>query len=86
MQKCEFFLSKINYLGQVIDEKGWTSDPNRVDSIKCMPTQTNVVASHDFGDWLTNYYNSYIPNMHVLRGPLNNLLKKDVKWNWTDEF
>ena len=72
------FLSKIKYLGQVIDEKGWTPDPNRADTIKYMPTLTNVAALQSF--WgLANYHNSYIPNMHILRAPLNHLLKKDVK-------
>ena len=79
-----FFLSKIKYLGQVIDEKGRTTDPNPVDEIKYMPALTNVAALRSF--WgLANYYNSYILNMHILRAPLNHLLKKDIKWNWTDE-
>ena len=32
-----------------------------------------------------NYYNEYIPNMHELRSPLNNLLKKDIIWDWSDK-
>ena len=84
MEKCEFFLSKIKYLGQVIDEKGSTPDPNRADAIKYMPAPTYVAALQSFLV-LANYYNSDIPNIHILRAPLNQLLKKDVKWNWTDE-
>ena len=50
----EFFLSKIKYLGQVIDEKGRTPDPNQADAIKYMPTQINVAALQSF--WgLANY-------------------------------
>ena len=81
-----FFLSKIEYLGQVIDEKGRTPDPNRADAIKYMPAPTNIAALQSF--WgLANYYISYVPNMHILRDPLNHLLKKkrkkkkDMKWN-----
>ena len=84
MEKCEYFLSKIKYLWQVIDEKGTTPDSNRTDAMKYMPTPTNIAALQSF--WgLANYYNSCIPNMHILRAPLNYLLKKDVKWNWTDK-
>ena len=75
MEKCE---SKIKYLGQVIDRKGRTPDPNRADAIKYMPTLTNVAALQSFLV-LANFYNSSIPNMHILRAPLNHLLKKDVK-------
>ena len=84
MEKCEFFQSKIKYLGQVIDKKGRTPDPNQADTIKHMPAPTNVAALQSFLG-LANYYNCYISNMHILRAPLNHLLKKDLKWNWTDE-
>ena len=74
------FLSKIKYLVQVNDVKGRTPDPNRADAIKYIPTPSNVAAFQAF--WgLANYYNSYILNMHIQRASLNNLLKKDVKWN-----
>ena len=49
MEKCDFFsLSNIIYLGQVIDQKGRTLDPNRADAIKYMPTKTNVAALQPF--------------------------------------
>ena len=75
MENVIFFLLKIKYLGDVIDENGRTPDPNRADAIKYMPASNNVAAFH----------NSHIWNMHILRSPLNHLLKKDVKWNWMDE-
>ena len=52
-----FFLSKIKYLGQVIDKKGRTPDPYRADAIKCLPTPTNAAALQSFGGggggWVT---------------------------------
>ena len=48
MEKCEFFLSKIKYLGQVIDEKDGTSDPNRGDAIKYITAPTNVATLQSF--------------------------------------
>ena len=48
MEKCEFFLSKIKYLGQIIDKKGRTPDPNRADTIKYIPTPTNAAALQSF--------------------------------------
>ena len=65
----------IKYPGQVIDEKGRTPDPNRADAIKYMPAPIDVATLQLFGG-LTNNYNSYIPNRHILRAPFNHLLKK----------
>ena len=40
---------------------------------------------NNFWSLLTTTIDIYIPNMHTLRAPLNHLLWKDIKWNWTDE-
>ena len=34
---------------------------------------------------LANYYQVFIPNMHNLRAPLNELLKEDKDYEWTPE-
>ena len=38
----KFFLSKIKYLGQVINEKGRIPDPNRADAIKYSYVKSSV--------------------------------------------
>ena len=37
--KSEFFISQIKHLGQIINAKGWTPDPERTEAIKSMPVQ-----------------------------------------------
>ena len=49
-----------------------------------MPASDNVQALQSFLD-LANFYQGFIKNMHNLRGPLNELLKKDKPWLWTPE-
>ena len=82
--KCEFFLKKIKYLGQIIDKDGRRPDPERSLAIKDMPEPHNVTTLQSFLG-LANYYQSFIPNMHSLRAPLNELLKKEKDWNWTED-
>ena len=69
-----FFKSKIKYLGQIIDVKGRKPDSLRLSAMKNMPAPTNVSILQAFLG-LANYYGNFIPNMHVLRAPLNKLLK-----------
>ena len=85
MDKCEFLKSKIKYLGQITDTKGRKPDPSRSSAIKNMPAPINVSTLQAFLG-LANYYDNFIPNMHILRAPLNKLLKKDSKLNWTTEY
>ena len=82
--KCDFCMNKIKYLGHIIDKDGRRPDPERATAIKDMPAPDNVTTLQSFLG-LANYYQSFIKNLHDLRAPLNELLKKDKKWRWTPE-
>ena len=85
-EKCEFFLEEIKYLGHIIDKDDRRPDPDRATAIKKknMPAPGNTTELQSFLG-LANYYQSFIPNMHNLRAPLNALLKKVSTWKWTPE-
>ena len=84
-EKCEFFLEEIKYLGHIIDKDDRRPDPDRATAIKKkMPVPGNITELQSFLG-LANNYQSFIPNMHNLRAPLNALLKKDSIWKWTPE-
>ena len=76
-------MSEIKYLGQIIDSDWRRPDPARAEAIKSMPIPQNVVMLQAFLG-LANYYGIYIPKMHNLRAPLNKLLKKGAKWEWSE--
>ena len=68
-KKCDFFMKRIKYLGQIIDKDDSRPDPEWASAIK------NMLALESFLS-LANYYNIFVPNMHDLQAPLNELLKK----------
>ena len=82
--KCDFFLPEIKYLGHIINRDGRRPDPERANAIRNMPAPDNAQALQRFLS-LTNLYQGFIKNMQNLRGPLNELLKKDKPWLWTPE-
>ena len=71
-------MNKIKYLGHIIDQDRRRPDPERTTAIKYMPAPDNVTTSQSFLG-LANYNQSFIKNLHDLRAPLNELLKKDKK-------
>ena len=82
--KCDFFLSEIKYLGYIINRDSRQPDPERANMIRNIPAPDNVQALQSFLV-LANFYQGFIKNMQNLRGPLNELLKKDKPWLGTPE-
>lgn len=81
--KCKFFQTSVKYLGFIFDKNGRRPDPENIHAIKQMAAPTDVSTLRSFLG-LVSHYSSFLPELHKLRGPLNNLLQKDTKWNWSN--
>ena len=81
-EKCHFMMSKIKYLGFVIDKNGRRPDPSRIEAIEKMPPPQDLTQVRAFLG-LINYYGAFVPEFRKIRAPLDALLKKDAKFIWS---
>ncbi|EYC24344.1 hypothetical protein Y032_0014g2450 [Ancylostoma ceylanicum] len=84
LEKCSFAKPEIRYLGFIVDKNGRRPNPEKIEAIKSMVEPKNVGQLRAFLGMIT-YYAAFMPTMKDLRGPLDALLKKDVKWEWTSK-
>ncbi|KIH52830.1 hypothetical protein ANCDUO_17061 [Ancylostoma duodenale] len=80
LDKCNFATTRITYLGYIIDKDGRRPDPSKIDAIQRMPAPKDIAQLRSF---LGLYYGRFVKEMHVLRAPLDALLKKNTKFEWT---
>ncbi|XP_055922719.1 uncharacterized protein K02A2.6-like, partial [Eupeodes corollae] len=80
--KCEFFKERISYLGFNIDRFGLSKNKDRIASVLEAPIPQCVSEVRAFVGMI-NYYSKFIPNFAHKMAPLYNLLKKDVKFQWS---
>ena len=77
--KCDFCQRLVEYLGHQVDADGLHTLPSKV-----VPEPENEQQLRSFLG-LLNYYSKFIPNLATILHPLNQLLRKDVHWEWTQE-
>ena len=80
--KCDFFKSKIHYLGHLILPEGISPLPNNLDCIKHMPAPKDTKKIKQFLS-LTGYYRKCVPRFADISRALTTLMKKDRKFEWT---
>ncbi|XP_058465077.1 uncharacterized protein K02A2.6-like [Malaya genurostris] len=83
-EKCTFGKKQIPYLGYIVDHRGLRPDPAKIEAIVQLPPPTDVHGVRSFLGAI-NYYGKFVPNMRMLRFPLDNLLKSQSKFQWTTE-
>lgn len=83
LEKCEFYQSKVQYLGFKIGQQGISIGEDRIQEIKDYPRPTNLKTLRGFLGIL-NYYKKFVPKLSELEVPLIELLRKHVKWEWDE--
>ena len=83
-EKCKFMVEELRFLGRIINKDGQQPDPKKTDVIAKMPPPSNLSELRSYLGAI-NYYQKFVPQMHSLRAPLNDLLKQNAKWNWTKQ-
>jgi transposase InsO family protein len=82
--KCEFAKTKIEYLGMILEEGKVSMDPTKLIGIKQWPEPTTVKQVRSFLGF-GNFYRRFIRSYSNVARPMNELLQKDKKFEWTME-
>ena len=82
-KKCEFEKTRIEWLGMIIEEGKISMDSGKLKGIKEWPVPTTVKQVRGFLGF-GNFYRRFIKHFSEVAKPLNDLLKKDRRFEWTE--
>ena len=78
-KKCKFYKLRIEYLGMIIEEMKISMDPIKLTGIQDSPTPSMVKQVRSFLGF-GNFYQKFISHYSDITKPLNDLTKKDRKF------
>ena len=87
--KCEFFKTRITYLGHIVSSKGIETDPKKVEAVKNWTVPKTATDVRSFLGF-TNYYRRFITGYAKVAKHLNTLVSgnnancKKAPIEWTD--
>ena len=84
LDKCQFGLKEVQYLGFRIDGEGIHPSESKVEAIVKAPEPKDVSQLRAYLG-LLNFYRKFIPKASTLLEPLNKLLRSKVAWHWDSE-
>lgn len=81
-EKCHLFQNSVSYLGFKIDKNGIHKCSDKVHAMVNANPPRNVQELKSFLG-LVNSYRMFVPHASSILCPLNNLLQKNAKWEWS---
>ena len=81
--KCEFWLTKVRFLGHVVSASSVSVDPEKVEALMSWERLKSVFKIRSFLG-LTGYYKRFIEDFSRLATSMARLTRKGVKFEWDD--
>nr|GEY62797.1 putative reverse transcriptase domain-containing protein [Tanacetum cinerariifolium] len=82
--KCEFWISRVQFLGHVVDCRGIHVDPTKIESIKDWVSPRTPTKIRQFLG-LAGYFRRFIKGFSKIAKSMTKLTQKDVKFDWGDK-
>nr|KYP57398.1 Retrovirus-related Pol polyprotein from transposon 17.6 [Cajanus cajan] len=84
LEKCTFCVDSALFLGFIISKNGVHVDPEKIKAIQEWPTPQSVGDVRSFYG-LESFYRRFVPNFSTLASPLNDLVEKNVEFQWGEK-
>ena len=81
--KCEFWLTEVGFLGQVVSASSVSVDPGKVEAVMSWERPKSVFEMRSFLG-LARYYRRFIEDFSQLAAPITRLTRNEVKFVWDD--
>lgn len=83
-QKCKIAVPEVVYFGHVFSAEGIRIDPAKIEAISNAGRPQDKQQLHSFLG-LASYCAAFVPNLSTLTAPLRALIRRNTRWNWTEE-
>ena len=84
LSKCEFWLTKVSFLGHIVSEEGIRVDPKKIEVVVEWKPPRNVTEVRSFLG-LAGYYRRFVKGFSMIAAPMTRLLQKNVKFEWSEK-
>ena len=85
IEKCEFHVQEVKYLGLIISTEGIKMDQAKVSAVQDWPQPQNVKDVQGFLGF-ANFYRRFIRNFSKIAAPLTGLTRKDRAFVWAPDY